>query len=200
VAVGGKLAGIIAIHDPLRAEAPGFIQKLRESGIKHIIMLTGDNAAAAREAARKLGITEYVAESYPEAKLEVIKEWQRKGHIVAMVGDGINDSPALSHADVGISMRHGADIAKEASDMLLMEGKLEDIFLARKLAVETLETIHKNYKAIIGLNSTAILMAITGRVPPIFSAVVHNLSTVGVSLVAMKPLRRKASPSLPKSS
>lgn len=197
VAIAGKLAGIIAIHDPLRAEAQGFIQKLRESGIQHIVMLTGDNAAAAREAARKLGITEYVAESYPETKLEVIRQWQRKGHTVAMVGDGINDSPALSHADVGISMRHGADIAKEASDMLLMDGKLEDIFLARKLAVEVMETIHQNYKAIIGLNSTAILMAITGRVPPIFSAVVHNLSTVGVSLVAMKPLRRKALPSLP---
>ena len=197
VAVGRKLAGLVAIHDPLRDEARRFIERLKASGIRHIVMLTGDNAATAREVAGELGITEYHAQAFPETKLDVIKEWQQKGHIVAMVGDGINDSPALSHADVGISMRHGADIAKEACDVLLMEGTLEDIFQARRIATETLDTIKRNYRAIIGLNSSAILMAMSGQVPPIFSAVVHNLSTIGVSLLALKPMRGSTNSDLP---
>jgi Cu2+-exporting ATPase len=191
VAIGDKLAGLIAVHDPLREEAAGFIERLRGEGIEKIVMLTGDNEPTARTVARKLGITDFHAQAYPETKVKVVKGLQEMGHTVAMVGDGINDSPALSHADVGISMKHGADIAREACDVLLMEGSLEDILEARRISSETLELIRSNYRTIIAINSLAILMAMTGGMPPIFSAMMHNLSTIAVSLKALAPLRTK---------
>jgi heavy metal translocating P-type ATPase len=192
VAMGDKPAGLIAVHDPLRDDAPGFVERLRGEGIEKIVMLTGDNEPTARTVARKLGISDFYAQAYPETKVEVVKGLQKEGRVVAMVGDGINDSPALSHADVGISMKHGADIAREACDVLLMEGSLEDILEARRISSETLELIRSNYRTIIAINSLAILMAMTGGMPPILSAMMHNLSTIGVSLKALGPLRNGA--------
>jgi Cu2+-exporting ATPase len=190
VGIGGELAGLIAIHDPVRTEARSFIEALRREGIERIIMLTGDNEATARTIAEELGIDEYHSEAFPERKVEIIRQLKAEGYTVAMVGDGINDSPALSHADVGISMKHGADIAQEACDVLLMEGTLADILAARRISKEGMGLIRENFHQIIAVNSAAMLMAVTGATPPVFSAALHNLGTVAVGLRSLKPLRR----------
>ncbi|MEW6593634.1 MAG: heavy metal translocating P-type ATPase [Thermodesulfobacteriota bacterium] len=190
VAVGGQLAGLIAIHDPLRQEARAFVQELRQNGIQRIIMLTGDNQETAATIATELGIDEFYAQALPDRKVEVIKGLQREGYTVAMVGDGINDTPALSHADVGISMKHGADIAKEACDVLLLEGTLSDLLLARRVSQDAMMLIEQNFRSIVAVNSAALLFSVTGAMPPVFSATIHNLSTVLVGLRSLQPLRR----------
>ncbi|BCS53189.1 heavy metal translocating P-type ATPase [Geobacter sp. SVR] len=192
VAMAGKLAGLIAIHDPLRAEASTFLALLRKEGIEKIVMLTGDSEATAAAIAGRLGIEEFHAQALPDRKVEIVRDLQRQGYIVAMVGDGINDSPALSHADVGISLKHGADIAREACDVLLVEGNLTNLLEARTVAREGMELVHSNYRTIIAVNSLALAMAITGIMPPVLSAAMHNASTIGVGLKALKPLRRRA--------
>ena len=191
VAVGGELAGLIAIHDPLREDAREFVQSLRASGIDRVVMLTGDNEATARTIAGSLGIAEFHAQALPDRKVEVVKELQAQGHTVAMVGDGINDSPALSQADVGISMRHGADIAREACDVLLMDGTLEDILTARAVSREAMDLVEHNFRTIVAVNSAALLLAVTGAAPPVFSATIHNLSTILVGLRSLQPLRKE---------
>jgi P-type E1-E2 ATPase len=190
VAIGGVLAGLIAVRDPLRPDARPFIEALRRSGIKRIIMLTGDNEATARTIAAELGISEYYAQAFPENKVEVVRRLKEEGYTVAMVGDGINDSPALAEADVGISMKHGADIAQEACDVLLMDGTLTDILTARTISQEAMGLIRENFHQIVAINSVAMFMAISGAAPPVLSAAVHNLATIGVGLRALKPLRR----------
>ncbi len=197
VAIGGELAGLIAIHDPLRVEAQDFIRALPAAGFRRVILLTGDAEATARTVAARLGIDEVHARALPDRKVALIKELQEQGFKVAMVGDGINDSPALSRADVGISMRHGADIAKEAADVVLMEGTLFDILEARRIGREGLALIRKNYRTIVGVNTAAILLAVSGLTPPLFSAALHNASTVGVAFNALRPLRRAVTPRLP---
>ena len=189
VAVGGELAGLIAIHDPLREDAKVFVEALRMSGIKRIVMLTGDNEATARTIAARLGIDEFYAQTLPDGKVGVVKGLQDEGYTVAMVGDGINDSPALSRADVGISMRHGADIAREACDVLLLDGTLNDLLTAREISLEAMELIEHNFRTIVAVNSTALLLAVTGAMPPVFSATLHNLSTILVGLRSLQPLR-----------
>lgn len=189
VAVGGELVGLIAIHDPLREDAGAFVEALKGSGIARIVMLTGDNEATARTIAASLGIDEFRAQALPDGKVEVVRSLQQEGHTVAMVGDGINDSPALSRADVGISMRHGADIAREACDVLLMEGTLDDILAARQISREAMELVEHNFRTIVAVNSAALLLAVTGAMPPVFSATLHNLSTVLVGLRSLQPLR-----------
>ncbi len=190
VAIGGDLAGIIAIRDPLRPDARPFIEALRHSGIERIIMLTGDNEATARSIAAELDIREYYAHAFPEKKVEIVRRLKEEGYTVAMVGDGINDSPALAEADVGISMKHGADIAQEACDVLLMDGTLSDILAARATSQEAMALIRENFNQIIAINTVAMSMAITGAAPPVISAAIHNLATIGVGLRALKPLRR----------
>lgn len=192
VSMAGTLAGLIAIHDPMREEAGEFIDMLRNEGIRKIVMLTGDSVAAARTISDRLGIEEFHAQLLPDQKVEVVKALQGEGYVVAMMGDGINDSPALSHADVGISMKHGADLAREASDVLLLEGNLTNILRARSIAREGMELIQANNRTIIAVNTLAMAMAVTGIMPPLISAAIHNASTVGVGLNALKPLRRRA--------
>ena len=191
VAVGGELAGLIAIHDPLRQDARNFVVALKESGIKRVVMLTGDNEATARTIAATLGIDEYHAQALPDRKVEVVRGLQDQGYTVAMVGDGINDSPALSQADVGISMRHGADIAREACDVLLLDGTLDDILTARAVSREAMELVEHNFRTIVAVNSAALLLAVTGAAPPVFSATIHNMSTIMVGLRSLQPLRKE---------
>ncbi|MBI5586221.1 MAG: heavy metal translocating P-type ATPase [Deltaproteobacteria bacterium] len=190
VAVGGKLAGLIVIHDPLRDDARALVRGLKRADIAKIVMLTGDNEATARTIAAQLGMDEYYAQALPDEKVEAVKRLQSQGYTVAMVGDGINDAPALTRADVGISMSHGADINREVCDVLLLEGRLEDILSARAISREAMALIESNFRGIIAVNSAALLMAVTGVLPPIFSATLHNMSTILFGLRSLKPLRR----------
>lgn len=178
VAIDGKLAGLIVIEDPLREEAFEFIKRLKDYGVNKIVMLTGDADAAARNISTKLGITEYYSQILPDKKTEIVKWLKNSGSVVAMVGDGINDSAALAHADVGISMKHGADIAKEACDVLLIDSSLMCVLEAKKISEKTMNIIRQNFKYIVGINSSLILLGLAGISTPAFSAFMHNASTV----------------------
>ncbi len=192
--IGGRLAGIIAIHDPVRAESRDFIAGLKRHGIKRIIMVTGDSRETAATIAAELGIHEFRAQVLPEGKVAVVRELQQAGYIVAVVGDGINDSPALSHADVGISMNHGSDIAREACDILLQDGTLGDILIARGISKEAMALIENNFRTIVSVNSAALLLSLSGAMPPVFAATLHNLCTIAVGLRALAPLRQSVLP------
>ncbi len=189
VAIENILGGIVVIEDPLRKDSLKFINMLRDSGIRRIIMLTGDNDATARSVAERLGIEEYHGQVFPEKKTEIIKRLKNEGHVVAMVGDGINDSPAISYADVGISMKHGADIAKEVCDILLLDGRLEGIIEARKIAQDAMPRIKHNFSYIVGVNTVLIGFGILGIISPAISALTHNGTTVLVSLNSLRPYR-----------
>lgn len=190
VAIGGELAGIIAIEDPVRENSGKFIRMLKEDNVQRIIMLTGDNEITAGNVARDLGIKEYVSGVFPETKTEIIKDLKKKGHKVAMVGDGINDSPALSYADVGISMKHGADIAKEACDILLLDGNPMAIIEARQLSRMVLNRIKRNFGYIVWINSALIGLGFLGAITPAVSALAHNAATVMVALNGIRPVGR----------
>ncbi|HHT9106751.1 MAG TPA: heavy metal translocating P-type ATPase [Candidatus Wujingus californicus] len=189
VSVENKLAGIIAIEDRLREDSQEFLNMLKNSGVQRIIMLTGDNDTTARNVANRLGIEEYHAQILPEGKTEIIKNLKVKGYVVAMVGDGINDSPAISYADVGISMKHGADIAKEACDILLLDRGLEGIIEVREIAQDAMFRIKKNFRYIMGINTTLIGLGIGGMISPVLSALIHNATTVVVSASTLKPYK-----------
>jgi len=189
VSVENKLAGIIAIEDRLREDSHEFLNMLKNSGVQRIIMLTGDNDTTARNVANRLGIEEYHAQILPEGKTEIIKNLKGNGYVVAMVGDGINDSPAISYADVGISMKHGADIAKEACDILLLDRGLEGIIEVREIAQDAMFRIKKNFRYIMGINTTLIGLGIGGMISPALSALIHNATTVIVSASALKPYK-----------
>ena len=190
VAIDNKLAGIIAIEDSLRDDSCRFLNLLKDSGIKRIIMLTGDNEAAARAVAERLGIREYLGEVSPEGKAEILKILKEKeGDVVAMVGDGINDSAALAYADVGISMKHGADIAKEACDVLLLDGHLMSIIDAKNISAKAMDTIRQNFKYIVGINTALIGLGLSGALPPAISALMHNAVTVASAMSSIRILK-----------
>ncbi|MGQ3685161.1 MAG: heavy metal translocating P-type ATPase [Candidatus Loosdrechtia sp.] len=189
IAVEDKLAGIIAIEDHLRDDSQEFLGMLRDLDVERIIMITGDNDATAQNVAKKLGIDEYYAEVLPDKKTEIVKTFKKKGYVVAMVGDGINDSPAISLADVGISMKHGADVAKEACDVLLLDVKLQKIIEAKMIAKNTMSRIQQNFKYIVGANSALMALGIMGLITPITSAFIHNATTILVSLNSVRPYR-----------
>ena len=193
LAVGGELAGVLCIEDPLREEAPRIINELRREGIKRIIMLTGDNYNAASHVASKLGLDEFVARMLPEEKTAYIKKLHAEGAKVIMVGDGINDSPALSAADVGISMKESADIAREISDVILTHNNLETVVIARMLALRTMSRIQSNYTFIVGINSLLLALGLSGTIQPATSALLHNASTIGASVKSLTPLLKKPS-------
>lgn len=187
IAMDNKLAGIIAIEDRLRNDSYEFLAGLKSTGVERIIMLTGDNNATARNVAKKLGIDEYYAQVLPERKTEIIKRLKEGGCVVAMVGDGINDSPAIALADIGISMKHGADIAREACDILLLEVSLKKIIDAKKIAQEAMSRIKKNFKYTLGINTSLIAFGILGIITPTASAVMHNATTILVSANSLRP-------------
>lgn len=191
MAMERELAGIVVIEDPVRRESRRFLALLRDSGVERVIMLTGDNEATARQVAQQLAIREYVAEVFPERKTELVERLKTEGSVVTMVGDGINDSPALSRADVGISMKHGADIAKEVCDVLLLSGDLTDIIHARNISKQAMTLIQQNFRYIVGINSTLIGLGLLGGITPALSALIHNSTTLLVTLNSLRPLREE---------
>jgi manganese/zinc-transporting P-type ATPase C len=152
-------------------------------------MITGDNNPVARGVANQLGIEDYFAEALPSTKAELIADLKQKGQVVGMVGDGINDSPALAYADVGIAMNHGADVARETADVVLMEDNLGKLITAIEVSRDAIRTIHQNYAIIAGLNTLALGLAIpTGLVSPNISALISNGSAILASLNAIRPV------------
>ena len=160
VAVDGGLAGLIPYTDKIRPESREIIRQLHAAGIKNTMMLTGDNAVVARAVGRRLGLTRQFADMLPADKAEVIQQFQREGHKVAMVGDGINDSPALSFADVGIAMKHGAEVARESADVVLMEDSLWKLVKAVEISRGAVRLIQQNYAIVAGLNTLALGLAL----------------------------------------
>jgi len=187
LAIGDRVAGVLAIEDPLVPEAPHVLRELTDRGVTRLVMLTGDAAAPAAIAARALGIAEYHAQALPEDKTRIVGELRAAGHVVAMVGDGINDSPALSAAHVGIAPRHGADIAQAAADILLAEGSLESVVALRDIASGLMVRLRSNFRAICIINSVILGLGLFGRLTPGISALAHNLATVGVALASLRP-------------
>lgn len=188
LAIDCQLAAIICIEDPLREEAPEVIQKLRKSGIKNIVMMTGDSEKTASAIAARVGIDEYYSEVLPEDKAHFVKNAAKKGGGVIMVGDGINDSPALSAASVGIAVSDGAQIAREIADITISADNLWQIVIVKEISMGLMKRIRKNYRAIVGINAFLIILGITGIMPPAMSALMHNMTTLGISLKSMKNL------------
>ncbi|MBE6015065.1 MAG: heavy metal translocating P-type ATPase [Lachnospiraceae bacterium] len=186
--IDGKVEAVLCITDPLRDEAAKVISDLRELGIKNICMMTGDNKDTASEIAKKLQLTEYHAEVLPEDKASYIKEKRLAGHKVIMVGDGINDTPALSEADVGIAMSGGAAIAREISDITISSDDLSSLVTLRRISTALMDRIHSNYRFILGFNSLLILLGFAGIISPSASALLHNGSTILSGAKSMTPL------------
>ena len=186
--IAGQLAAVICISDPLRAEAPAAIRALHECGIKNVVMMTGDNRRTAESVARAVGVDRVYAEVLPEDKAEFIRKARAEGHVVIMVGDGVNDSPALSEADVGIAISTGAAIAREIADITVASEDLRALVTLRALSCQLMRRIHRNYRFIIGFNCTLIVLGVAGILPPTTSALLHNMSTLGISLKSMTNL------------
>ena len=178
MAIDGKLEGLICIDDPVREEAKYVIDELKELGIVNIIMLTGDSESAAKSSAKALGITEYRSQVLPEDKSRIVEELKAEGKTVIMVGDGINDSPALAAADVSVSMKHSSDIAREVADISLLSDDLHDLVTLRKLSTGMFDKINANYRRIVVVNGSLLVLGAFGVITPTTSSFVHNLSTM----------------------
>lgn len=178
MAIDGKLEGLICIDDPVREEAKYVINELRELGIENIIMLTGDSESAAKSSAKTLGITQYRSQVLPEDKSRIVEELKAEGKTVIMVGDGINDSPALAAADVSVSMKHSSDIAREVADISLLSDDLHDLVTLRKLSTGMFDKINANYRRIVAVNGSLLVLGAFGVITPAMSSLIHNLSTM----------------------
>jgi heavy metal translocating P-type ATPase len=191
VAVDGALAGLVPFTDKIRLESRDVIQHLHSRGIKNSVMLTGDSAVVARAVGRRLGLSRQFAEMLPADKADVIQQFQRDGNVVAMVGDGINDSPALSFADVGIAMKHGAEVARESADVVLMEDSLWKLVKAVEISRGAVSLIHQNYAIVAGLNTLALGLALPGGlISPSVTALISNGSAILASLNGIRPILR----------
>ena len=188
LAVGGKLCGILCIEDPIRPGAGDALAALYERGIKNIIMLTGDGESTAANVCRRLGIKEYHAKVLPEDKLRLVNDAKAKGGKVIMIGDGINDSPALAAADVSVAMKDSSDIAREVAVITLLVSDLSRLALLRDLSVELFKKIHANYRFITVFNSALLILGVCGILPPVTSALLHNASTMAICANSMRPL------------
>ena len=186
--IGGVLAAVLCISDPLRAEASLAIQALHDCGITNVVMMTGDNRRTAQAVANAVGVDQVHAEVLPEDKAEFIRKARQAGHVVIMVGDGVNDSPALSEADVGIAISTGAAIAQEIADITVSSEDLRALVTLRQLSCALMDRIHRNYRFIIGFNCSLIGLGLVGILPPTTSALLHNMSTLGISLKSMTNL------------
>jgi heavy metal translocating P-type ATPase len=185
LAIDGILAAVILIEDPLRPEAEGVIKKLHELGISKVVMMTGDNCNTAAEVANKLNLDEYYAEVLPEDKANFVLNEKKLGRKVIMVGDGINDSPALSASDAGIAISDGAELAREIADITVSADSLQSILKLVEISKAMVSRINKNYRNIVVINGTLIGLGVTGIIQPTTSATIHNLSTLGISIKSM---------------
>ena len=188
LAISGVLAAVICISDPLRAEAKAAIKALHDCGIKRVVMMTGDNERTAAAVAAAVGVDEYHAEVLPEDKAAFIRKAKAEGHKVIMIGDGVNDSPALSEADAGIAIGTGAAIAKEIADITVSSQNLFELVTLRKLSEALMARIDRNYRFIVGFNLGLIFCGVTGIMLPTTSALLHNMSTLAISLQSMTNL------------
>ncbi|MCR5475423.1 MAG: heavy metal translocating P-type ATPase [Lachnospiraceae bacterium] len=187
-AKNGKLAACILIDDPMRGETNDVVRTLGELGFEHIVMMTGDSEKTAAGIAAKAGISEYYAEVLPEDKAKYVEKARSEGHRVIMVGDGINDSPALSAADAGIAISDGAEIARQIADITISSDSLESIVILRRISTLLMKRIGFNYRTIVGFNTALIGLGIAGIMPPATSAMLHNGSTVALGLNSMTSL------------
>ena len=199
LAISGVLAAVICVKDPLREEAPAVIAGLRKLGITKLVMMTGDNEKTARAVAQAVGVDEYRAEVLPEDKAAFVRSEHALGRKVIMLGDGVNDSPALSEADVGIAISDGAAIAREVADITVAADDLNALLTLKELSDALMRRIHGNYRAIIGFNFMLICLGVAGVLPLAASALLHNTSTLLISLHSMTDLlpRREALPQQP---
>ena len=191
LAIDGELAAVLCISDPLREEAHSVLEALRGLGLHHTVMLTGDSPRTAAAIASQAGVDEFRAGVLPADKADYVAALRRQGHTVLMVGDGINDSPALSEADAGIAISDGAAIAREIADITIAADSLWELVRLRQLAMALMTRIHANYRFVIGFNGVLIALGMAGVLPPAVSAMLHNLSTLGVSLHSMYVLPEK---------
>lgn len=191
LSIGGKLVGMICITDPIREEAADVIKELKRNGFKRIIMLTGDSESAAKAACEKLGIDDYKAQVLPEDKAGIVASLKSQGHKVVMVGDGINDSLALSVADVSVAMKSASDIAREVADISLLSEDLMTLITLRKLSTSLFARIRSNHSFIVGFNTMLIMGGIFGILSPASSALLHNVSTTAISGLSMRPFLTK---------
>ena len=188
LAASGVLAGVICIADPLRPEAAQVLHKLRRLGITQTVMMTGDSDRTARAIAAQVGVDRCFAEVLPEDKAAFVRDAKAEGHTVVMIGDGINDSPALSAADIGIAIHSGAAIAREIADVTIRADSLEELVTLKAIANALQKRVGSNYRFVLSFNSALILLGALGILPPATSAMLHNLSTLGISLRSMTDL------------
>lgn len=188
LAIGGVLAGVVCISDPLREEAAAVLTSLKKLGIKKTVMMTGDNERTAAAIAKQVGVDMYYAEVLPEDKANFVESEKAEGRTVIMIGDGINDSPALSAADVGIAISDGAAIAREIADITVGADNLFELVMLKMIANGLQKRINSNYRFVIGFNSMLIALGVAGILPPATSALLHNVSTLGISVKSMTNL------------
>ena len=188
LAIEHKLAAVICIEDPLREEAAEMVKSLKTAGITKVVMMTGDSERTAAAIAKRVGVDEYYAEVLPEDKANFVEKEKSEGRKVIMIGDGINDSPALSAADAGIAISDGAEIAREIADITIAADDLREVVTLKLLSNLMLKRIHRNYRSIVGINSGLIVLGVTGMIQPTMSALLHNTSTLLISLRSMRNL------------
>ena len=188
MAVEGRLVAVICIEDPIRDEAADVIRTLKELGFAKIVMMTGDSERTACAIARKVGVDEYYSEVLPEDKASYVERAKAEGHKVIMIGDGINDSPALSAADIGIAISDGAEIAREIADITVGADNLNELITLRKISTALTRRIRRNYRTIVGFNTGLIVLGVAGVIQPTTSALMHNTSTLAIGLHSMKDL------------
>ena len=193
MAASGQLVGVICIADPLRPEAASVLRQLHKLGIRNTVMMTGDSYRTAEAIARQVGVDQFFAEVLPEDKANFVQKAKAEGHTVVMIGDGINDSPALSAADIGIAINSGAAIAREIADVTIKADSLEELVTLKTIANALQHRVSSNYRFVLSFNSTLIALGALGILQPAASAMLHNLSTIGISLRSMTNLIQKPS-------
>lgn len=188
LAIEGRLAAVICIEDPLRSEARDVVDNLKKAGFQKVVMMTGDSERTAAVIAGRVGVDEYYSEVLPEEKAEFVRREKAAGKRVIMIGDGINDSPALSAADVGIAVSDGAEIAREIADITIASDSLNEIVALKNLSTNLMKRIQRNYRLIVGINTALIVLGVGGVLQPTTSALLHNVSTLGIAMNSMKDL------------